>query len=232
MSDNNTNKGVHSGHRKRMREKFLNVGASGFQEHELLEMLLYYCYPRINTNVLAHNLINYYGSISALFDAPIEKLIKENGVSENTAFLFKLIPQIMNLCGSTQEKTICYNNSNKIKQLFADKFIGITKEKFFVACLDNDLYLIDIYHISDGDAANTTLKTRSIVDTAIKSGSSYIALAHNHPNGDATPSAEDISTTRQIKEILNAIGIGLLDHIIVGTNSSISLIERAEQETI
>ena len=86
--------GVHDGHRERKREQFLRHGADSFADHELLELLLYSAVPRRDTNPLAHDLINYFGSLHAVFSAPAEELQKFSGISQSGAVLLKLIPSI------------------------------------------------------------------------------------------------------------------------------------------
>ena len=83
---------LHSGHRQRMRQRFLLSDFDGFAEHEILEVLLYYAIPRIDTNEIAHRLLHHFGSLSAVFDADPQELVKVKGVSEHTAVLLKMIP--------------------------------------------------------------------------------------------------------------------------------------------
>ena len=77
----------HAGHRQRLRERFLKMGLDSFEPHEVLELLLTYSIPRKNTNVIAHKLIDKFGSISAVFDAPCEALMSVDSITENSAVL-------------------------------------------------------------------------------------------------------------------------------------------------
>ena len=87
-------KNIHSGHRQRMREKAYKNGFDSFEQHELLEMLLYATVPQKDTNPIAHNLINSFGSFHAVFEAPVEELMKVSGMTKTSAFLLKMIPEI------------------------------------------------------------------------------------------------------------------------------------------
>ena len=86
--------GIHDGHRGRVKRRFLANGLDGFDEHTMLELLLFYSIPRADVNPLAHSLIAKFGSLAGVFDAPVEELTAVEGVSENTATLIKLVPQI------------------------------------------------------------------------------------------------------------------------------------------
>ena len=83
----------HSGHRERMRKKFIENGFDVFETHEALEMFLYYAIPRKDTNPLAHRLLDRYITVGGVCDAPIDELMKEFGLSENAAALLKMLPE-------------------------------------------------------------------------------------------------------------------------------------------
>ena len=86
--------GVHDGHRERLRQRFLRHGLDSFDDHNVLELLLFYCLPRRDTNELAHHLLERFGSLAGVFDARYEELLKTEGIGENAALLLTLIPQI------------------------------------------------------------------------------------------------------------------------------------------
>ena len=85
---------MHEGHRKRLRDKFLSCGVDNFQDHEVLELLLFYAIPRKNTNVIAHRLLEKFGSLDAVFDSPLSLLKSVEGVGESTAIFIKTISDI------------------------------------------------------------------------------------------------------------------------------------------
>ena len=99
VSDKEKNKkasrqGMHDEHRKRVKENFRKGGLDGFQPHNVLEMLLFYSIPRRDTNEIAHMLINEFGSLAGVFDAPIEALTNVEGIGLESATLIKFIPEI------------------------------------------------------------------------------------------------------------------------------------------
>lgn len=79
---------VHDGHRERMRKRIEEYGIESLQDHEVLEFLLYAVVPRKDTNELAHSILNKFGSLSNVFDQPIERLQEVDGVTYNMAIFF------------------------------------------------------------------------------------------------------------------------------------------------
>ena len=84
----------HEGHRQRLKDTFLKTSLDTFQPHNILELLLFYSIPRQDTNEIAHELINHFGSLKNVFDADYEELIRVKGIKENSAVLIKMIPQL------------------------------------------------------------------------------------------------------------------------------------------
>ena len=119
-------KGVHDGHRQRLKEEFL---AKGFDEntppHKIMEMLLFYSIPRKDTNEIAHNLVNRFGgTVSGVLDASVEELVKVDGVSHHTAALIKLMVPIVR-CYLTEknEKKNIYSNIDEVCDFLVQKYI-------------------------------------------------------------------------------------------------------------
>ncbi|MBQ8781655.1 MAG: RadC family protein [Oscillospiraceae bacterium] len=223
------NDSLHHNHRQRMRERFLDAGLAGFSQHQVLEMLLFYTYPRIDTNEMAHNLINTFGSISAVFDADVEDIVARGKVTMNTAVLFKLITKCQEMYYTYQMEFEPYDNTEKLKELFLAAYAGVTKEEFRIACFDNNLRLIGgrTRCISTGSPSTSPVELRKIVETAISTKCSFIVLAHNHPNSTPDPGQEDIYATRKLNEYMRSIGVKILDHIIVGSHSAFSMRDAA-----
>ncbi len=215
MSQSET-KNIHEDHRKRMKARFLSHGFSAFEPHEILEMLLYYPLPRKDTNGIAHELISRFGSISGAFDAPIEKLCEISGISEHTAILFKMIPQLAKvyICDSNSEKE-SFSDYDEAGSFFMSKFIGALNEKLYAAFFDNGMHLIDCVLVGDGDVNSSQVSIRRIVSEALSKDASFVMLAHNHPKGTVIPSADDLNVTNACEMALNMVGIKLSEHFIV-----------------
>jgi DNA repair protein RadC len=89
-----TEENLHKAHRLRLKERFLQQGLDGFEDHLVLELILFYAIPRIDVNGLAHELLNRFGSLHGVLDASVDDLRKVRGVGENAALLIKLIPSL------------------------------------------------------------------------------------------------------------------------------------------
>ncbi len=216
---------LHKGHRERVRRKFIKSGFEGFEEHEILEMLLFYSVPRVDTNVIAHRLIDKYHSLSAVCDADIEDLTETDGVSESSAVLLKMVPKLAKAYMNSAGRNICLNSYKAVCEYFKSQFIGETDEKIRTACVDDKLRLISSAVVAEGSPGGVAVNIRRIVEFTYKCRCDNIILAHNHPNGDIIPSNEDIRATADIYNTLKSVGINLLDHIIVAGNQAVSLKE-------
>lgn len=215
----------HKGHRERLRKRFLASGLDDFQDHEILELLLFYAIPQRDTNNIAHELIQKCGGFINVFDADINLLKEVKFISENTAVLLKIIPQILKKYAVAKNPNVSNNDFENILAFFKNLFIGETIEKLIVACLSERLNIISTKVVASGITNNLSVNIKKIIEFTYHSNCSLIVLAHNHPNGLAIPSPEDIKTTRHLYNIFKPVGINLLDHIIVADNKAVSMKE-------
>ncbi|WP_444441881.1 JAB domain-containing protein [Pseudoruminococcus massiliensis] len=223
MEQQNKKKNVHEGHRERIRNKYVNKGIEVFEQHEILEMLLFYAIPRKNTNDIAHRLLEACGSLSAVFDAPIDILMQQ-GLSYNAAVLLHMIPDLSRAYQSdkfdNEEKIITDENiGKKMVHLFAGKNEECVYA-FFLDAKGKEKYS---GIISKGDASSAPLFSKDIVSIAARCKAVTVIIAHNHPSGVAFPSRADLEATADIADALDTIGIHLADHIIVADRDYISL---------
>lgn len=215
----------HTGHRLRMKERFLKMGLDSFEPHEVLELLLTYSIPRKNTNLIAHKLIDNFGSISAVFDASFEALVSIDGITENSATLIKMIPQVLRFYTSGGEDFKCLNTIERVRKYFSVAFIGLTKEEFKVCCFDNGLNVISCSTVAKGTNKSASITARQVAEVAFKADSTNIIIAHNHPDASCSPSDADKVITRKLRSSLKAFDIDILDHIIVGKDGVLSFKE-------
>ncbi len=212
----------------RLRDRFRKEGCDldHFEPHNTLELLLFYCAPQKDTNELAHLLIDEFGSISGVFDAPYEELIKVNGVGEYTATFLKMIPALFRVYEQDRVKDeVVLDSAEKAGRYFVPKFIGRTEELVFAACLDSECKVKCCEVVNHGTVSAATVNVRKIAEYAMKYNATNVIIAHNHPYGLAVASPEDIMTTDAIYYALQLIGIDLTDHIIVAKDKAVSLAE-------
>lgn len=216
--------GIHDGHRARMKKRFLKHGLENFDDHNVLELMLFYALPRNDVNPLAHRLLDTFGSISAVFDAPMDKLTQVSGVGENTALLLKLIPQLSRRYQMSRVKLDdILNSTAKAGDFLVPRFYAERDEVVYLVCLDAKCKVLNAGLLFRGSVNSTNVNIRKIVETALVYNSTSVIISHNHTSGIAIPSEEDKITTRNIKNALNAVDIGLLDHIIVADDDFVSM---------
>ncbi len=216
-------KNVHKGHRKRLRDLYLKDGIDNFNDHQALELLLFYAIPQKDTNPLAHKLLDEFGSISAIFDAPVSYL-ERAGLTENTIALLKLIPDFSRLYNidKTDYKSKRVEVS-KLCEYFRPKFIGRTNEVMYLLLMDKKYKELYCGMISKGSSNTTDVPITKILESAVMYKADYVAIAHNHPDGIALPSKADIKTTKMVYDALRLMNKYLVDHVIVSDDDEVSL---------
>ncbi len=214
----------HTGHRDRLRTRFLSNGLDTFQDHEVLELLLFYALPRKDTNELARILLQHFGSISAVLDAPLSELKEVGGIGENAAILLHLIaPLSRRYQLSRSEKGICLTTTQACGDFLMPYFFGATEEMVYILCMDAKCKVLTCRLLHTGSVNSAAVPLRKAAEIAIGCNASSVVLAHNHPSGLALPSHADISTTLQLKTTLEALDIKLIDHIVVAENDFVSM---------
>lgn len=209
--------GIHDGHRKRMKERFAKAGLDGFDDHNAVELLLFYALPRKDTNELAHKLLKHFGSFTALLEADFSELCSIDGIGENAAVLLKLIPQLSRRYQEQKSLPVrIISGAEDAGNFFIAKFMYEVNEHAYAMFLDSRNAIISIKQLSYGVVNATEIGVRQLVEDALKCKASSVIIAHNHPHSPPIPSREDEYCTGLVKQALSVVDISLLDHIIVG----------------
>ena len=215
---------MHKGHRERMKKRFCMEGLDNFSDVQVLELLLFYCIPRVDTNPLAHRLIKHFGSLSQVLEAPIAELEKVQGMGSNAATFLRLITEVGRYYQVNRfENNIILNTTEKCGQYLLPYFYGRRNETVFLLCLDAKCKLLCCREIGEGSVNSAAIPVRRIVETALATNATSVVLAHNHPSGIAVPSAEDIYTTRRVAAALKSVEVVLADHIVVADDDFVSM---------
>lgn len=226
--------GLHDGHRERVLEDFLRNGFdSHTPPHKILEFLLFYCVPRRDTNELAHQLINRYGSVSGVLDAPVEELAKFNGLSLRGAALLKLIVPLSAVYNTEKAENISrFRSLGEIGKFMFERIRLFQDEKFAVLVLGADGSFRDFEILSTGNVNSVNVPIRDLMKLCLDKNGVIIAIAHNHPSGVAIPSNDDILLTERIADSLSHAGIRLIDHIITVSNDYVSMAQTPDYSYI
>ncbi|NLW78431.1 MAG: DNA repair protein RadC [Ruminococcaceae bacterium] len=217
--------GVHDGHRDRLRDRFLKYGLSSFEEHNALELLLFYAIPRSDTNELAHRLIDQFGSFSAVMDAPLEELMQVKGMGYKSAVLIKTVPEMgAYYLDNKTRPGIILDSTEAAGKFFIPKFVGKVREEVYLAALDDKRKVLRCVRLSEEGIVNAVRITiKRIVTEAVNANATSVVMAHNHPGGVALPSISDKQITYQAYQALHYISVQLIDHIIVADDDFVSM---------
>ncbi len=207
------------GHRKRLKDRFLSDGLDRFNEINALELLLFYAVPREDTNPLSHRLLERFGSFSGVLDADYEDLIKVEGVSDHTATYLKLLPEAARYYQSGKIKEhVELVTLTDIGEYLVRKYVGITKEIVYMLMLDGKHCVIGFEKVYEGSVSSAGVSVRGMAESALKKHAAAVVIAHNHPNGLAIPSPDDLTVTRNMKAAFDTLEIQFLNHFIVSDN--------------
>ena len=216
--------GVHDGHRERLRRSYLEHGLMSMNDINALELLLFYALPRRDTNVLAHQLLERFGSLDGVFSASIEELCELEGIGETAAALITLIPEIMKKSRLSRSREIRQiRSSEDAGEYLLPYFMNETDEVVYLLCLDSKRAVICCAEMGRGVVNSVDANIRRLVEKALKVRACSVIIAHNHPNGIAIPSREDDIFTRALYNAMDTVGIRLEDHIIVADEDYISV---------
>ncbi len=207
-----------------MTENYLAAGIVGFSDVEALELLLGYAIPRRDVNPLAHRLLETFGSLHRVFDAPIEKLRLVPGVGPRTAVLIRLTAELWGRIEQSRLKAQVYlRNTGEIGRYLVAKTDGITEERAWILSMDARCRVIECRELCRGALNCVNLPYRRVVEAALLAGASSVVLAHNHTSGSLLPSLEDMDYTRQLGRTLELVEVSLMDHFVLGERNYLSM---------
>jgi len=207
------------GHRQRLRERFLNTGLEGFQDYEVIELLLTLGTPRKDCKDMAKAALSRFKTLQGVMEASSHELCEVDGIGVKNSFGLKLIKAVSDRY--LEKKLINKSPVNNSKELFDYLYHNIrdkTREHFKIIFLDSKNRVISTETHSKGTLTASSVYPREVVDSALKHKAAALIFAHNHPSGDPKPSPEDIAITRQLVFSGKVMGITIHEHIIIGDN--------------
>ncbi len=215
---------IHDGHRQRLMERFQKEGLDHFTPVQALELMLFFSIPRRDTNELAHQLINRFGSLSKVMDASVEELMQVPGVGKNTAVFLNLMKQAGRYYQvDSARKGAFMKDTEDCGKFLLPYFIGRQQETVFLLCLNANCNVISCREVGEGDINAAIISPRRVVEIALAEKASTVVLAHNHPSGVALPSHEDVLATQRLADALATVDVILFDHLIISDDDYVSL---------
>jgi DNA repair protein RadC len=225
------------GHYKRLRERFFKAGLDGFQEYEIVELLLMMGQTRTDRKEQAKAAIKRFKGLLGVLEASPEELQEIAGIGPASVFGIKLVREAgeLYLKERAQKNRYC-GSSQEVYDYLYQSMRGLKKEVFKVLFLDSKNKLLKIEDLFSGTINASAVFPREVVASAIKYHAAALIFVHNHPSGNPAPSQEDRDITRDLVRAAGTIQVKVLDHIIIGDNQRFSftaegLLARYEAET-
>lgn len=212
-----------SDHRKRLRLRFLDGGASAMPDYELLELVLFRAIPRQDVKPLARLLMDTFGDFNRVITASVPRLLAVKGVGEAVVLELKVVE-------AASQRLMRAKVINRPVLSSWDAFLDychtamahLEAEQFRILFLDRKNVLIADEPQARGTVDHVPVYPREVVKRSLELNASALILVHNHPSGDPTPSEADITITHQIKEAAGILGVVLHDHLIIGKEREVS----------
>lgn len=220
-------KHIGAGHRKRLRNRFLQSGLDGFLDYEIVELLLTLGTPRKDCKQMAKAAIKMFGGLHGVLDATLDDLQQIKGIGPSNAFGVKLFQAISQRYAKEKiPSNIPLTSPRVVADYLREKLGREKKEHFIIVMLDAHNNLIDINDISVGILNTSLVHPREVFEPAIRQLAAYIIIAHNHPSGDLEPSVDDIKITQRLISVGELTGIKVTDHLIISSRGYVSLREK------
>lgn len=213
----------HAGHRKRLKERFLQDGLDYLSPSQVIELLLFYTVPRADVFPAAEELIKRFKSVDGVLSAGKKELLAVDGVGEASAALINLISQMRSYNPIVSLEGRHIESTKELCRLFTAVYRPAVQEQARLICIDDKLVIKKSCVLSVGSDYSVSFEPQKIVDIVKESGCTQCAIAHNHPNSKCEPSEGDISATNQLRRYLKDNKITLIDHIIVGCDGARTL---------
>ena len=223
---------MHEGHRERMKEKL--ASDSMLEDHELLEILLFFAIPRKNTNELAHSIIDACGGLENVFKADVKLLVSVNGVGKRTADFLKTVGAIYERIRANGFKEASHTifSFRDFSAYILERFKGRKDELLELYAIDTKNRISFIQSFTSGEKDHVELSSTDVSRFIADHKPKGIVIAHNHPGAPADPSVYDTEFTRLTQVLCSLNNVTLIDHIIVGSDRTYSYYLSGELENI
>lgn len=209
-----------SGHRQRLRERFLNAGLQGFHDYEVIELLLTLGTPRRDCKQAAKDALKKFGSLNTVLEADPKELQAINGIGPNNVFGLKLTQTVARryLADRIIGQDII-TSSDEVLDYLKHNLRDKTQEIFSVIYLNGRNEIIGMEELFYGSLTTSAVYPREVVKKVLKQNAAAVIFVHNHPSGNLNPSEEDIKITKKLKDAVATIDVKVHDHLIIAGNN-------------
>jgi DNA repair protein RadC len=215
-----------SGHRRRLREKFLHSGLSAFADYEVIELLLTLGTPRKDCKDMAKAALKRFKTLPGVLDAPDRALREIDGLGPNNIMGLKLIKAVADrYLEARLIRQDPIHNASELYDYLYHHLRERRRECFKVLYLDAKNRIMDVETLFEGTLTASAVYPREVLQGALDQGAAALIFVHNHPSGDPTPSPEDLDLTRRLVIACQMSGVTVHEHLIIGDNHYYSFAE-------
>jgi DNA repair protein RadC len=213
----------HTGHRDRLRQRFVTSKGSALADYELLELLLFAAIPRRDVKPLAKKLLAKFHGLAGVMGAEARDLQEVEGISENTAVLLKAVHlAAQRMLKEEVSRGPVLSSWQKLIDYCTLAMAEEKREQFRVLFLNRKNQLLADEVQQTGTVDHAPVYPREILRRALELGSTALILVHNHPSGDPSPSDSDIAMTAEIARAAAALDIVVHDHLVIARSGHAS----------
>ncbi len=225
--DKKASSNIHRNHRQKVREKYYASGFRGMAPHNILEMLLFFGIPYKDTNPIAHELIDRFGSLSAVFEAKRTDLMQIKGMTENAACLITMVlPLYQKYSQELVKRRPRFKNIEEMANFLRSLYLDNNNiERVFILCFDANDTLITYRMIGEGDISSSNFDMRKIASAVLETNAASVVLSHNHPHGISAPSQQDAIATAAVARLLHTLNVRFSNHIIISDKNHFSMVD-------
>jgi DNA repair protein RadC len=209
----------------RPRERLQRLGVEALSAQEILALILGRGIAGESVMVTAQRLLGQFGGLKGVTEASLEELSQVRGIGIAMAAKIKAAVELASRAEGYSERTArtTVKTPEEVAALVRGRLKGKKKEYFLAILLDTRNQLIRVAEISIGSLDSSIVHPREVFKEAISASAAAVIFVHNHPSGDTEASDDDIRLTKRLNEAGEIVGIDVLDHIIIGGESYISL---------
>lgn len=213
-------KQTHSGHRKRLRERFLHESV---YDHELLELALFYVRPLVNTNSIAHELIEKFKNISGVLNADIDELQTVEGIGLESALYLKILLEGVRRYLDTSQKNVIFTSYAVIEDYFRSYFGNTSSEICVLMTVGASLELLGTVTLTNEQISTGRITRRELVGMLLKNKTYRLIVGVNHAESCTFPKQYDFMTAKMFAEVSEMLGIDFLDFVVCGGGNAYSM---------
>ena len=209
-------KNSNTGHRSRIRNKFLDHGLEVFQDYEVLELMLDFVARQKDMKPVAKDMIIQFGSLQGALDASDEELLAINGIGEAGLVMLRAFKEVSaRYLSQASNKEILRENIDNLIESCRLKMGNLKDEEFHLLSMNSNFSLLKEDIIAKGTIDQAAVYPRKVLETALKNKAAFLICCHNHPDGNLEPSEQDKTLTRALQLALKPVDIEIYDHLII-----------------